>query len=364
MMNTTKKLLALAFICLHIHQIAAASFVGQDFSKSLLESWQGLLAFFQPIPLEQQTPKPLPLYAKSNGKQQLDCSEYVSSLSEVDTSYFLDFSIWDEPDQNHPICEGLKDSPAANKDLKRFFRHFLEVDARCLPPEEGKKVQNLLDSGLTLLEFAASNVVSQRYHAGVGEKISDPDYVNYDGSPVVAYVSYDPEIIRSRFNSWLYGSHQDDFPQIICKSNRATLNSVLIKYDPLSLISVNHIDLQLTWDLVQSHPEIKDLQLTYPLDSYDTPKDLQHQNYLTKAKQNYYFFKNAGKSYLNGHRRSFFTGRFRCAIHILENVYPTPVGGWTKQEVKDICYNPMKSSVDCDPRFGTCVDKILSKGNL
>ena len=67
---------------------------------------------------------------------------------------------------------------------------------------------------------------------------------------------------------------------------------------------------------------------------------------------------------VGGNRRTFFTGRFRCAIHILENVYPTPVGGWTKQEVKDICYNPMKSSVDCDPQFGTCVDKILSKDNL
>ncbi len=53
-MNTTKKLLALAFICLHIHQIAAANVVGSDFSNSLQESWKGLLAFFQPIPLAQQ----------------------------------------------------------------------------------------------------------------------------------------------------------------------------------------------------------------------------------------------------------------------------------------------------------------------
>jgi hypothetical protein len=364
-MKTTKKLLAIAFVFIHIHQITASNVVGSDFSMSLQDSWQGLLAFFQPIPLEQQTPKPLPLYAKSNGKQQLDCSEYVSSLSEVDTSYFLDFSIWDEPDQNHPICEGLKDSPAANKDLKRFFRYFLEVDARCLPPEEGKKVQNLLDSGLTLLEFAASNLVSQRYHAGVGEKISDSDYVHYDGSPVLAYVSYDPEIIRSRFSSWLYGSHQDDFPQITCTSNKATLSSELIKYDPLSLISGTHIDLQLTWDLVQSHPEIKDLQLTYPLSTYENPKDLQHQSYLTKAKQNYRYFKNqATKRALNGHRRSLFTGRFRCAIHILENIYPTPVGGWTNEEVKDICYSTMMTDAGCTPERYGCVDRILKKGNL
>jgi len=294
------------------------------------------------------------------------CKDRPKSFAEIDKTYFLDPLAFSDDKTGHPLCDTLEGSPVAGTDLAYFFSYYLELDERCMTNEaDRKKLAKLIYSKTTLLEFAVSNLTSLRYEAKVGEKVVDPDYFNYDGSEIVAYVSYDPKIIRSRFAQWITGDDKNDFKNIICESEKDTLGEDTLKYDPITLFSPDGIDLNLTWDLVQAHKDIKDLKLFYFLPDYEDERDYRRKSYLTSAKERYDFFKNkASKRNLGLTRRTYYTGMYRCAIHILEDTYPTPIGGWSKSEVKRICYGNAATNPTCNPKIKTCVDKILSKGEM